>query len=232
MKIHGFQKTTLLDYPKHVAATIFFGGCNFRCPYCQNKDLVLFPSEIPTIPKEFVLKHLQKRIGILDGVCITGGEPTLQPDLEEFILEIRALGYDIKLDTNGSHPEVLKSLCQKNLIDYIAMDIKHTPQSYNTVCCTSSFNLDAIMDSVSFLKKGSVSYEFRTTIAKELHTIEDIQILGDWLSGADAYYLQAYKESEQVINPIFSSYSFQELQQFQHILEKTILHVGIRGIDE
>lgn len=232
MEIHGFQKTTLLDYPGHVAATVFFGGCNFRCPYCHNKDLVLSPSSAPTIEEETVLNHLKKRVGILDGVCITGGEPTLQPDLESLIVKIRSLGYDIKLDTNGSNPQVLKSLCQKNLIDYVAMDIKHTPQKYALVCQSDCLSMEAIMKSVDFLKENRVPYEFRTTITRELHKKEDIPAIGAWLKGASAYYLQAYQESEQVISPVFSSYTYKELQEFQRLLENDIAHVGIRGIDE
>lgn len=231
MEIHGFQKTTLLDYPGHVAATIFFGGCNFRCPYCHNGDLVLTPSALPVISKEEVLKHLRKRQGILDGVCITGGEPTLQPDLEELITEIRSLGYDIKLDTNGSKPDVLKSLCEKKFIDYVAMDIKHTREKYNTVCRWDAFSIENISESVSFLLQGNVPYEFRTTVARELHSKEDILSIGDWLAGADAYYLQAYRESEQVIDPVFSSYSYEELTEFQTLLKAKISTVEIRGID-
>lgn len=231
MEIHGFQKTTLLDYPGHVAATIFFGGCNFRCPYCHNGDLVLTSSALPVISKEEVLKHLRKRQGILDGVCITGGEPTLQPDLEELITEIHSLGYDIKLDTNGSKPDVLKSLCEKKLIDYVAMDIKHTREKYNTVCRWDAFSIENISESVSFLFQGNVPYEFRTTVARELHSKEDILSIGDWLAGADAYYLQAYRESEQVIDPVFSSYSYEELTEFQTLLKTKISTVEIRGID-
>lgn len=231
MEIHGFQKTTLLDYPGHVAATIFFGGCNFRCPYCHNGDLVLTSSALPVISKEEVLKHLRKRQGILDGVCITGGEPTLQPDLEELITEIRSLGYDIKLDTNGSKPDVLKSLCEKKLIDYVAMDIKHTREKYNTVCRWDAFSIENISESVSFLLQGNVPYEFRTTVARELHSKKDILSIGDWLAGADAYYLQAYRESEQVIDPVFSSYSYEELTEFQTLLKTKISTVEIRGID-
>lgn len=232
MEIHGFQKTTLLDYPGHVAATVFFGGCNFRCPYCHNKDLVLSPFSVPTISEEVVLNHLKKRVGILDGVCITGGEPTLQPDLEDFICKIRSMGYDIKLDTNGSNPQVLKALCQKNLLNYVAMDIKHTQKKYPLVCQSDAFSINAILESAAFLMENHVAYEFRTTITRELHTKEDILAIGAWLKGASAYYLQAYQESEQVISPVFSSYTYKEVQEFQQLLETEISYVGIRGMDE
>ena len=227
----GLQKTTLLDYPEHVAATVFLGGCNFRCPYCQNSDLLLDPVSYAAYTKQDILSYLQKRKNILTGVCITGGEPTLQPDLEELITEIRSLGYDIKLDTNGSKPDVLKSLCEKKLIDYVAMDIKHTREKYNTVCRWDAFSIENISESVSFLLQGNVPYEFRTTVARELHSKEDILSIGDWLAGADAYYLQAYRESEQVIDPVFSSYSYEELTEFQTLLKAKISTVEIRGID-
>ncbi len=232
MEIHGFQKTTLLDYPGHVAATVFFGGCNFRCPYCHNKDLVLSPSLAPTIEEEAVLNHLKKRVGILDGVCITGGEPTLQPDLERLIVKIRFLGYDIKLDTKLreiiSHEYTVEGDLRRN----VAMDIKHTPQKYALVCQSDCLSMEAIMESVDFLKENRVPYEFRTTITRELHKKEDIPAIGAWLKGASAYYLQAYQESEQVISPVFSSYTYKELQEFQQLLKNDIAHVGIRGIDE
>lgn len=232
MEIHGFLKTTLLDYPGKVASTIFFGGCNFRCPYCHNGDLVLSPGDLPAIPKEEILSHLKKRQGILDGVCITGGEPTLQPELASFLTEIKNLGYEIKLDTNGSNPQTLRSLCEKKLIDYVAMDIKHAPSHYNEVCNSSAFSMEAIQESVSYLLSCRIPYEFRTTVVRELHTPEDFREIGAWIAGASTYYLQPYKESEQVIHPIYSSYSLKELEEIRNILLKDYLsHVEIRGID-
>lgn len=232
MEIHGFLKTTLLDYPGKVACTIFFGGCNFRCPYCHNGDLVLSPKDLPTIPKEEILSHLKKRQGILDGVCITGGEPTLQPELTSFLTEIKNLGYEIKLDTNGSNPQILKSLCEKRLVDYVAMDIKHAPSHYKEICNSSSFTMEAIQESVSYLLSNRISYEFRTTVVRELHTPEDFREIGGWIAGAAAYYLQPYRESEQVIHPVFSSYNLKELEEIRNILLKDYLsHVEIRGMD-
>ena len=231
MEIYGFQKTTLLDYPGHVACTIFFGGCNFRCPYCHNKDLVLSPKSLPAVSEETVFSHLKKRQGILDGVCITGGEPTLQPELDGFIAKIKELGYDVKLDTNGSHPKVLRSLCERHLLDYVAMDIKHSPERYPDVCNSPSLSLDAVNESVSWLLEGRIPYEFRTTVVRELHSREDFEKIGAWIAGADAYYLQAYRESEQVIRPGFTSYTRKELEGFQSLLKKYISHVEIRGVD-
>ena len=229
--IHGLNKTTLLDYPGRVAATVFLGGCNFRCPFCQNSSLVLHPSTEPELSEEEVLNFLRKRIGILEGVCISGGEPTLSPDLEDFIRKIREMGYPVKLDTNGSHPEVLKTLAEKDLIQMAAMDIKACPENYPSLTGLLHPDLDAVQESVEFLLHGKLDYEFRTTVVRELHNEEDFRKIGSWLKGARAYYLQAYKDSEEVLQPGFSSYSLEELESFRNILRKNVSHVEIRGID-
>ena len=231
MHILGFQKTTLLDYPGHVAATAFTGGCNFRCPFCHNGDLVLHPRELPSFQEDEIFAHLKKRQGILDGVCITGGEPTLQPDLMDFIKEVRSLGYDIKLDTNGYQPDVVKELCAQGLIDYVAMDIKHAPAKYNTICNVPDFQLSHIMDTVEFLKSDAVPYEFRTTLIQELHTAADMISIGEWLSGAKAYFLQAYKDSDAVIQRGFHAHDRDTLQQFVELLEPYLPTVQLRGVD-
>lgn len=232
MQILGFQKTTLLDYPGHVAATIFFGGCNFCCPYCHNKELVLSPDEISNIPEKTVFSVLEKRQGILDGICITGGEPTLQPDLKSFIKKIKALGYLVKLDTNGYQPSVLKELCKEHLIDYVAMDIKHAPNKYNQIANRKDFSIEPILESVAFLKEGRIPYEFRTTVIREFHKEEDFISIGKWLSGADAYFLQSYKDSERVISPGFHAYPKDDLKHFCSILKPDIKKIEIRGIEE
>ena len=184
VKIHGFNKLTLLDYPGRLACTIFLGHCNFRCPFCHNAGLVLAPEKEPVIPLEEVLGTLKKRKGILDGVCITGGEPTMSAHLPEFIERIKELGYSVKLDTNGSNPKMLKSLVERKMLDYVAMDIKNSPQKYSMTTGMTQLNLDAIHESVEFLKTGVVDYEFRTTVVKELHQKEDIRMIGKWLSGS------------------------------------------------
>lgn len=229
--IHGLNKTTLLDYPGRVAATIFLGGCNFRCPFCQNSSLVLHPSDEPEISEEEVLSFLRKRTGILEGVCISGGEPTLSPDLEDFICQIHEMGYPVKLDTNGSHPKILKNLAEKNLIQMAAMDIKASPENYPSLTGLLHPDLEAIQESADFLLHGKLDYEFRTTVVKELHNEDDFQKIGTWLKGAKAYYLQAYKDSDEVLQPGFSSYSLEELEHFRNILQKNISLVEIRGID-
>ncbi len=230
-KIHGLNKTTLLDYPGRIAATIFLGHCNFRCPFCQNSALVLNPEAEPEIPEEQVLSFLKRRQGILEGVCISGGEPTLSPDLEDFIQIIHDLGYSVKLDTNGTHPEVLKNLADKGLIQKAAVDIKACPENYPSLSGLLHPPLDAVRETVDFLLHGNLDYEFRTTVVKELHNEEDFVRIGQWLKGARGYYLQAYKDSEEVLQPGFSSYSLEELEHFRKILLTTIPVVGIRGID-
>lgn len=231
MKICGLNKTTLLDYPGKVACTIFVGGCNFRCPFCHNSSLVLDAASQPKISQEEIFTFLKRRRGILEGVCITGGEPTLYPELSEFFKKIRNLGYMIKLDTNGSHPEVLKKLAADGLVDKIAMDIKTSPEHYSLLTGIATPDMDAIKESVSYLLEGNVDYEFRTTAVKELHSEQDFIEIAQWLKGAKAYYLQAYKDSEEVIKPGFSSFTLEELEHFKDILKEYISLVEIRGID-
>lgn len=231
MKIYGLNKTTLLDYPGKLAAVIFLGGCNFRCLFCQNSTLVLNPSAQPEIPVKEVLSFLKKRQGILDGVCVTGGEPTLSPDLPELLQEIRALGYSIKLDTNGTHPALLKALAEQDLIQMAAVDIKACPDNYPALCGLVHPEINAVKETVNFLKNGALDYEFRTTVVRELHSEKDFIEIGQWLAGAKAYYLQAYRDSEEVLQPGFSSYTRKELEHFREILKRTIPLVELRGID-
>lgn len=230
MNIFGLQKTTLLDYPGLVAATIFLGGCNFRCPFCHNGDLLEGTSE-EQIPEEEIFKFLKKRASILEGVCITGGEPTLQPGLEPFIAEIKSLGLSVKLDTNGYRPDVLKALCRKGLIDYVAMDIKSGKSGYAKVAGCAGLELSKIEESIQFLKNGAIPFEFRTTVVRELHTAEDFKEIGPWLEGYSDYYLQNFKNSEQVLTPGFSSYTKEELTVFKDLVSPYIKHVKLRGID-
>ncbi|MEE1031049.1 MAG: anaerobic ribonucleoside-triphosphate reductase activating protein [Ruminococcus sp.] len=230
VKIHGFQKMTLLDYPGKVACTIFLGACNFRCPFCHNGSLVLAPEKEPLIPVEDVWKVLKKRQGILDGVCITGGEPTLSVGLMEFIEQIKEMNYLVKLDTNGARPEVIKELLDHQLLDYIAMDIKNSPEKYAQTAGITQVDMNKINESVELLKSNVVDYEFRTTVMKELHEKEDFERISEWLAGSKRYFLQTYKETELVICPGFSSYSKDELEKFVQIARQTIAQVEIRGV--
>lgn len=231
MKICGLNKTTLLDYPGKVAATIFIGGCNFRCPFCHNRSLVTDPAAQPALSEKEILDFLKKRKGILDGVCITGGEPTLYPELKNLLDYIHALDYPIKLDTNGSNPGFIQALVKDGLIDKVAMDIKTSPQNYGILTGLSTPDMNAIKTSVSYLLEEHVDYEFRTTVVRELHTEEDFIEISKWITSAKAYYLQAYKDSAEVLKPGFSSFSREELEHFRSILIKHIPFVEIRGID-
>ena len=259
MKIIGLQKTTLLDYPGHVAATFFTGGCNFRCPFCHNADLVLNPGEQPTIPMDEVMAFLRKRQGILDGVCITGGEPSLQPDLEEFICMVRELGYLVKLDTNGYRPKVLERFLDKGLLDYVAMDIKASKENYARAAGFHScrgvnpFAIESIERSVEILKSSGVDYEFRTTVVKGIHTVEEFAEIGKWLAGSRAYFLQAFRENENMVAARlkeaagecagtetgtarqeweeYGSFSRAEMERMAVLAGKYIDIVKIRGVD-
>lgn len=229
MQILGLNKTTLLDYPEHVAATVFTGGCNFRCPFCHNMDLVLGEVE-PALSTEDFFAFLEKRKGILDGVCITGGEPTLQKDLPDFIRGIRDKGYLVKLDTNGYRPKVLEELLRENLLDYVAMDIKSSVENYPRVTGMADLDVTGIQESVSLLKSAGIPYEFRTTVVKGLHRIDEFDEIGRWLQGAEAYFLQAFRENEKVPDKSLSSFSEAEMGEMKQLAERYIERVELRGI--
>ena len=188
MKIPYFQKLTLLDYPSKTAATVFTHGCNFRCPFCHNASLVERPAEAEIDETEF-FAFLEKRKGLLDGVCITGGEPLLQPDIADFIAEIKRMGFLVKLDTNGSFPDKLEALLTSGNVDYVAMDIKNSPEKYGETVGLATPPLDKIRASVELLKNGAIDYEFRTTAVKEFHTESDFLAIGKWLAGDSRYYI-------------------------------------------
>lgn len=200
MLISGLQKLTLLDYPGHVACTVFTGGCNFRCPFCHNAPLVLPEQLAQDTDEEQVLNFLKKRVGILDGVAVTGGEPLLHKDIGGFLEKVRELGYKIKLDTNGSFPELLRELVAGGLVDRVAMDIKNAPELYARTVGLSGLDMAAIERSKDFLLSGPVDYEFRTTVVKGLHTPESLTGAAKWISGAKEYYLQQFKDSGNVLD--------------------------------
>ena len=178
MQLHGLYKLTLLDFPEHLACTVFTGHCNLRCPFCHNAELVLRPDTQPCILEENFFSFLQTRQGILEGVCITGGEPTLQPDLLPFLRKIKELGFRIKLDTNGTRPDVLEALFAERLLDYVAMDIKNTKEKYALSAGISSFDLTPIEKSIALIRQYAPDYEFRTTVVQGLHTKEDLLDIG------------------------------------------------------
>lgn len=229
MKIAGFQKLTLVDYPGKAAALIFLAGCNMRCPFCHNKDLVINPSKCTLIEEEEVLDYLKKRKKLLDGVVISGGEPTLQKDLEAFLVKIKDLGYLIKLDTNGSKPEKIQEFIYKGLVDYIAMDVKNRFLKYPITIGRSDFNLSNIDKSIAILKRGDVDYEFRTTIINELHNDEDLKELAKMLKGAKRYYLQKFEDSDTVIKQYaFTSPSEEKMEHFLDIVKEEIPEAELR----
>ena len=230
MYICGLNKTTLLDYPEHLAATLFLGGCNFLCPFCQNSSLVL-PERYPdAIPLEEVLTFLKKRSHMLEGVCITGGEPTLQKDLPNLIASIKQLGLKVKLDTNGNLPDMLSYLLEQNLLDYVAMDIKNSPAKYPLTVGIPDFSINNIEKSVSILRNCAIPYEFRMTIVKELHTHTDMHDIGTWLVGSPVLFLQSFVDSGEILQEGLSAHSKETLLDFRDILKTYITKVELRGI--
>lgn len=251
MKISGLQKLTLLDYPGHLAAILFLPGCNFRCPFCQNSSLVLTPNQTPEIPMDEFLHFLKKRSGILEGICVTGGEPTLHADLPQLFQTIHDAGYLAKLDTNGTNPDMLELLLQEQLVDYVAMDIKAGRKNYARVCgLQTGFSgtdaqfcavdniptspadtmIDHVMRSSQLLMTSRIDYEFRTTTVRGLHSAEDFEDIADWLSGSKAYYLQSFRDCPEVLQQMhsFSAFSSEEMVAFLQIVQKTIPTAALR----
>ena len=230
MVVFGLQKLSLLDYPGKTACTIFTGGCNFRCPYCHNASLVVGLDEVEPISNDDFFTFLNKRRNILDGICITGGEPLLQPDIETFIREIKNLGYSVKLDTNGTFPDKLIRLVDENLIDYVAMDIKNSPQKYDVTVGLTGIDFSKIKCSVEFLLSNLINYEFRTTVVKELHNKEDFLSIGEWIKGAKQYYLQSFIDSGDILGGSFSAYSKTELEEIKELMLPFVKETHIRGV--
>ena len=214
MNIHGLQKMTLLDFPGAVACTVFLGGCDFRCPYCHNAELLAF---------------LKKRQGLLDGVCITGGEPLLRQELPTLLGEIRALGYKIKLDTNGAHPAQLRRILDAGLADYVAMDIKNSPERYAETIGRAQFDVTPIRESVRLLMAGDTDHEFRTTVVAELHGEEDIRAIGRWIAGARRYFLQPFTDRETVPLAGLSAPTQAQLDRFLAIAREFVPETQLRG---
>ena len=229
MRIAGFQKLTLLDFPGKVACTLFTPGCNFRCPFCHNASLVLAPGEADEFREEEILSFLKKRQGLLEGVAITGGEPLLQPGIDELIRRIRALGYAVKLDTNGSFPERLSPLLEEGLLDYAAMDIKNSPEHYDLAAGVET-DLAKIRQSISLLIGGKIPYEFRTTVVRGIHLAQDFPGIGRLIEGAERYYIQSYVDSGDVIDPRFEAFTPEELRGFLDAVRPFVASAELRGI--
>lgn len=229
MLIKGFQKLTLLDYPGKTACTVFTGGCNYRCPFCHNAGLVT-KLDTKIIPESEVFGHLEKRQGILDGVAISGGEPLLQGDIEEFLQKIKELGYSIKLDTNGSFPDKLQSIIDRGLCDYVAMDIKNSKERYNETIGISNFDISLMEKSIEILMNSDVDFEFRTTVTKNFHTIEDIEKIGEWIKGVEKYYLQNFVDSGNLIDCNVEGVSKTEMYEMLEVIKKYVPTAEIRGL--
>lgn len=232
MNIQGFSKLTLLDYPGHTACTVFTGGCDLRCPFCHNSSLVLHPRENEGYTVEEVLSHLKKRKGILDGICVSGGEPLLQPDLEDFLRRIRDIGdYKIKLDTNGTHPERLASIISEGLCDRVAMDIKNSPEKYAQTVAVRNFDVELVRASLSFLMLSGIDYELRTTLVRELHDADSMRGIAEFIKGAKAYYLQNFLDSDAVLYGGLHGFDRNEIEAFADIVRGSVGLVEIRGVD-
>jgi pyruvate formate lyase activating enzyme len=230
MMLHGLQKMTLLDFPGRVACTVFLGGCDFRCPFCHNYELV--DGSAPALMEDGELfAFLEKRRGLLDGVAVTGGEPCLRPDLPELLSRIKVLGYDVKLDTNGAHPGLLKALIDQKLVDYVAMDIKNSPEKYARTVGLETLDLAPVRQSVELLLSDVVDYEFRPTVVDELHEEKDFEAIGAWLKGSKRLYLQQFTDSGDLVGCGCHAVEEAELRAFARLAEPYFGSVEIRGID-
>ncbi|MBO5287034.1 MAG: anaerobic ribonucleoside-triphosphate reductase activating protein [Clostridia bacterium] len=228
MLIGGFQKMTMLDYPGKLACTIFTYGCNFRCPFCHNASLVIDEAEL--IPESEIFSYLSKRKGMLDGVCITGGEPLLQKDIFEFMKKIKDMGFLVKLDTNGYLPEKLSEAISLGLCDYVAMDIKNSREKYPLTTGIEGLDISKICKSVEILLMGRVEYEFRTTVVKELHTKEDILKIGEWIRGAEKYFLQSFVDSGNLIQKDLSALDITSFKALLPLVAPYVKSCALRGV--
>ena len=229
MDIQGLQKMTLLDWPGKVACTVFLGGCDFRCPFCHNSELLSGPMPI-LMDQEGLLEFLRKRQGLLDGVCVTGGEPLLRPGLPGLLDGIKNLGFPVKLDTNGNHPDRLVRLWEQGLVDYVAMDVKNSPERYPETVGVPGLDLTPVRDSVAWLLEGHVEYEFRTTAVRQLHDAASFQAIGRWLQGARRYYIQNFVDRDTVLRAGLSGFEKVELEAFASLVRPFVERVEVRGV--
>ncbi|MBQ1490195.1 MAG: anaerobic ribonucleoside-triphosphate reductase activating protein [Eubacterium sp.] len=230
MKIHGLQKLTLLDFPSHTACTVFLGTCDFRCPYCHNYELV--DGSAPAIMEaDEVFAFLRKRQGLLDGVAVTGGEPCMNRELPAFLSEVRELGFATKVDTNGNHPAMLRRILSEGLADYVAMDVKNSPDKYAMTIGLPSFNLKRVQESIDLLLSSGIDYEFRTTCVREFHEERDFREIGEMIRGAKRYFLQNFTDRESVPYGNLHGFSREEMEIFSKIMAESVETVEIRGID-
>lgn len=232
MKICGLQKLAMVDFPGKLAATVFTGGCNLRCPFCHNASLVTeLESNSEEHPVAEVLDFLRSRRGLLDGVVVSGGEPLMQPGVEEFIRSVRAMGFAVKLDTNGCYPDRLAALLESGLLDYVAMDIKNCLPKYPAAVGLQAFDTAPVEESARLLMAGTVAFEFRTTLVRELHTAADLEAIGHWLEGAPRYFLQTFVDSGGLIGTGLTPFTPHEMQGFAALLRPFFSSVSVRGGD-
>ena len=230
MLIKGLQKLTLLDFPDRMACTLFTFGCNFRCPFCHNASLVLADRADGTlISEEEFFPVLTRRKGMLEGVCITGGEPTLQPDLPDFIARVKDMGYAVKLDTNGYRPAVLRRLVEDGLLDYVAMDIKNSLERYGETVGITRFDTTPVEESMDYLMEGRVPFEFRTTLVRGLHTEDSVRAMGRRVAGNERFFLQSFKDSGDLICGNLEGLSSEETQAMLRALREHVPNAQIRG---
>lgn len=229
MQIHGLQKMTLLDFPGKVACTVFLGGCDFRCPFCHNWD-ILDPSTPVIMEEDEFYKFLDKREGLLDGVAITGGEPLLRTGMVDFIKGIRSRGFLVKLDTNGNHPDLLKELVSEGLLDYVAVDVKNNKERYGETVGIPMLDISKIEETISFLLEGNVPYEFRTTVLRQFHDADSFKGIAEWIEGAEHYFIQSFVDRETVPFSGLEAYSPEELEEFKKLVEPHVKHIDIRGV--
>lgn len=227
MRILGLEKVSMVDYPKKICATIFTGGCDFKCVFCHNSGIV--NEDYTPYQVEEILEYLESRKKLLDAVTISGGEPTIQTDLEDFIIKIREMGFLVKLDTNGSHPSVLKNLIDKNLLDYVAMDIKNNFSSYGEISGNPNFDVNRVKESLKILQESNVEYELRTTLVAHYHTEENIKKMANELAGEKLLYLQKFKDCDTCIKSNLEAVPKSQAEEFQKILSKKIENVILRG---
>ncbi|MBQ8078023.1 MAG: anaerobic ribonucleoside-triphosphate reductase activating protein [Eubacterium sp.] len=230
MKLHGIQKMTLLDFPGVVSCTIFLGGCDFRCPFCHNFELIDGTAQ-PIMDDSELIEFLRGRKALIDGVAITGGEPCLHKDLPELIRKIRAEGYKVKLDTNGYHPEMLKAILDEGLVEYVAMDIKNSEEKYALTCGLDEINMDTIKESISILMNGDTDYEFRTTVVDELHDESDFEKIGEMIKGAKHYFLQRFTDRDSVPYGNLSAPSFDKMHKYCDIARNFVTNTELRGVE-
>ena len=230
MKLHGLQKMTLLDFPGKVACTVFLGGCDFRCPFCHNFELI-DGTAAPIMDEEELLRFLRSRKGLLEGVAITGGEPCLHKDLPDLIRAIRAEGYAVKLDTNGYHPAMLESILKEGLVEYVAMDVKNSPQKYALTCGMEQVNMGIIKKSISLLMHGGTDFEFRTTVIDELHEEADFEDIGALIAGAPRYFLQRFTDRESVPYGNLSAPSFDKMHRCADVAKQFVENTQLRGVE-